>query len=172
MASQTDCSIEQCVLLCTPIVHPALDALCARYGVALTIVGAGAPLPGSHWGAPEAGIVGRELFVRGDTPIHSALHELCHVICMDEKRRSALDTDAGGTALEECGVCYLSILLADDFPGVGARRMMQDMDAWGYSFRLGSTQAWFRDDAEDAREWLYREQLIDANDKPTWQLRT
>jgi hypothetical protein len=31
---------------------------------------------------------------------------------------------------------------------------MADMDAWGYSFRLGSTRAWFEADAEDAREFL------------------
>ncbi len=28
------------------------------------------------------------------------------------------------------------------------------MDAWGYSFRLGSTRAWFEGDAQDARAWL------------------
>ena len=27
------------------------------------------------------------------------------------------------------------------------------MDAWGYSFRLGSARAWFEHDAEDARQW-------------------
>jgi hypothetical protein len=31
---------------------------------------------------------------------------------------------------------------------------MADMDAWGYSFRLGSTRAWFENDAEDARAFL------------------
>jgi hypothetical protein len=39
---------------------------------------------------------------------------------------------------------------------------MSDMDAWGYSFRLGSTQAWFEGDAADARQWLLRRHLIDA----------
>ena len=33
---------------------------------------------------------------------------------------------------------------------------MRDMDDWGYSFRLGSTEAWFEADAEDARAWLDR----------------
>jgi len=28
------------------------------------------------------------------------------------------------------------------------------MDAWGYSFRLGSARAWFENDAEDAIGWL------------------
>ncbi len=44
--------------------------------------------------------------------------------------------------------------MADQLPGVGRDRLMQDMDAWGYSFRLGSTRAWFEGDAEDARQWL------------------
>jgi hypothetical protein len=48
---------------------------------------------------------------------------------------------------------------------------MQDMDAWGYSFRLGSTRAWFEQDAADARAWLLREQLIDDAGQPTWRLR-
>jgi hypothetical protein len=37
---------------------------------------------------------------------------------------------------------------------------MADMDAWGYSFRLGSTRAWFEGDAEDAREWLEQRGLL------------
>jgi hypothetical protein len=28
------------------------------------------------------------------------------------------------------------------------------MDAWGYTYRLGSTQAWFEQDADDARAFL------------------
>jgi hypothetical protein len=28
------------------------------------------------------------------------------------------------------------------------------MDAWGYSFRLGSTRAWFEHDADEARVFL------------------
>ena len=32
---------------------------------------------------------------------------------------------------------------------------MADMDAWGYTFRLGSAHAWFEHDAEDAREFLH-----------------
>jgi hypothetical protein len=39
---------------------------------------------------------------------------------------------------------------------------MDDMDAWGYSFRLGSTRAWFEADAADARHWLERCGIIDA----------
>jgi hypothetical protein len=46
------------------------------------------------------------------------------------------------------------------------------MDAWGYSFRLGSTAAWFERDAEDARAWLLLHGLIDAAGTPTWRLRS
>jgi hypothetical protein len=46
------------------------------------------------------------------------------------------------------------------------------MDAWGYSFRLGTTQRWFAEDAEDARQWLRSRQLIDSLDRPTFTLRS
>ncbi|VAW82508.1 FIG01181932: hypothetical protein, partial [hydrothermal vent metagenome] len=109
-----------------------------------------------------AGLVGTQLLLRDDTPVHSALHEACHFICMTPDRREGLHTDAGGDYDEENAVCYLQILLAGLLPEVGRERMMADMDAWGYSFRLGSTKAWFERDAEDAREWLIEEGVIDG----------
>jgi hypothetical protein len=68
-------------------------------------------------------------------------------------------------------VCYLQILLADALPAVGRDRLMQDMDEWGYSFRLGSTRAWFETDAEDAQQWLQRHGVIRADGALTGQLR-
>lgn len=112
-----------------------------------------------------------QLMIRGDTPVHSALHEACHYICMDDARRAQLHTDAGGTDEEENAVCYLQILLSDQLPGMGRARMMSDMDAWGYSFRLGSSQNWFEQDADDARQWLLDHQIIDSQGQPTWHLR-
>ena len=149
-----------------------LARLLARYGIEVTAVAAGRPIPGSFWGDPEAGLIGSRLFVREDTPLHSALHEACHWICMDTARRATLHTDAGGGYDEENGVCYLQILLADLVPGAGRERLMRDMDAWGYSFRLGSTRAWFEQDAGDARAWLLAHGLIDAQDRPTFRVRT
>lgn len=140
--------------LCGHLPPGALEELFDRFGVTVVTVAEGAPIPGSYWGEPEAGLRGATLFVRGDTPVHSALHEGCHSIVMGPERRAQLDTDAGGEDLEECAVCYLQILLADHLPGVGRERLCRDMDAWGYSFRLGSTRAWFEEDAADAREWL------------------
>lgn len=129
-------------------------ALLAGYGLELVDIAPNAPIPGSYWGDEEAGLIGRRLYVRPDTPLHSILHEACHYICMDEERRAALHTDAGGDYDEENAVCYLQIVLADRVPGFGAGRCMRDMDAWGYSFRLGSAKAWFERDAEDAVEAL------------------
>lgn len=110
----------------------------------------GCEIPGSHWGDDEAGLIGQQIYARGDTPVHSLMHEACHYFLMDDKRRQALHTDAGGTSTEENAVCYLQICLASTLAMVGSKRMMQDMDTWGYSFRLGSTRAWFEQDAEDA----------------------
>ena len=137
----------------------ALHALLAGHGLHLVLLAADAPIPGSYWGEREAGLIGSELFARLDTPIHSVLHEAAHYICMDEQRRRDLHRDAGGDDAEECAVCYLQILLADALPGCGRERMWQDMDAWGYSFRLGSARTWFEQDAQDARQWLERRGL-------------
>ena len=142
-----------------------------RYGMQLETVAADAVIPGSFWGDTEAGLIGDRLLARADTPVHSVLHEACHYVCMDGARRNGLHTDAGGDYAEENGVCYLQILLADALPGVGRARLMADMDAWGYSFRLGSTRRWFGEDAEDARAWLQAHGLIDREDTPTWHLR-
>lgn len=149
----------------------ALRALFDRYGLRLCVVDEDAALPGSYWGAPEAGLVGRSLYVRPDTPVHSALHEGGHFICMDARRRAGLDRDAGGDHAEESAVCYLQVVLADELTGAGRERLIADMDAWGYSFRLGSTAAWLAGDAEDARHWLQRAGVIDAAGRPTGQLR-
>jgi len=149
----------------------ALRDLLSRLGLTLVIETRGEPVTGSFWGDSEAGIVAHKVFVRPDTPIHSLLHETCHTICMDEQRRAGLSRDAGGDDLEEAAVCYLQILLADFLPGVGRERLMRDMDAWGYSFRLGSTALWFASDADDAVAWLRSHGLIDNTGAPTFSLR-
>jgi hypothetical protein len=148
-----------------------LEPLLGAYGLSLAWEPPGVRIPGSYWADEEAGLVGASLHLRPDTPVHSVLHEACHFICMDEGRRRRLHTDAGGDALEESAVCYLQVLLAERLPGVGARRLMADMDAWGYSFRLGSTRAWLEHDAEDARAWLLEQGLIDPAGHPTGRLR-
>lgn len=152
-------------------VHEALTTLLSRFALVVESVPDEEPITGSFWGEPEAGLVGNRLYVRSDTPLHSALHEASHYICMTPERRAALHTNAGGDDLEESAVCYLQILLADALDGVGREQLMRDMDAWGYSFRLGSTARWFEDDADDARDWLREHRLIDADSQPCYRLR-
>ena len=150
--------------------YDALDRLLARYGLERRRVPEGDGSPGSFWGDAEAGLIGSEIFVRDDTPIHSVLHETGHYVCMTPGRRARLERDAGGDYAEEHAVCYLQILLADTLPAVGRARMLRDMAAWGYTFRLGSAAAWFERDAGDAQGWLRDRGLIDAGDHPTWEL--
>jgi hypothetical protein len=148
-----------------------LMGLLARYGLDLRQVGVGEDIPGSYWGESEAGLKGSTLFARLDTPLHSILHESAHFVCMTPERRVGLDRDAGGDDAEESAVCYLQLLLADALPGVGLEPTFLDMDQWGYSFRLGSTRAWFESDAGDARHWLLQHGLIDRSQRPTFSLR-
>jgi len=147
-----------------------IDLLC-RYGLSLKTVSAGQDIPGSYWGDEEAGLISNELLVRTDTPLHSILHEACHYVCLDQTRRTGLDTDAGGDYDEENAVCYLQILLSDHIESFGKKRMLKDMDSWGYTFRLGSAQAWFEKDAEDALAWLLQRNLINQQQQPNWTLR-
>jgi len=164
-------SLSNEIMRCGQLPVNALQNLLARYGLDVMPVAPHAPIPGSFWGDPEAGLIDQQLYVRDDTPVHSAMHEACHFICMDTSRRTKLHTDAGGHYAEENGVCYLQILLADYLPNMDKQTMMQNMDQWGYSFRLGSASAWFHQDATDAVAWLLEHGLINAHQQPTWQLR-
>jgi hypothetical protein len=150
----------------------ALSMLLDRYGLVLKVVDPGMEIRGSFWGDEEAGLVGNCLVVRGDTPLHSVLHEVCHYICMDKTRRGSLDTDAGGNYDEENAVCYLQLVLADKIPGFGREQMFSDMDTWGYTFRLGSARTWFEKDADDARSWLLSAGIISASGEPAFKLRS
>lgn len=157
---------EPAVLTCGELPTGALADLLAGFGIGVETVTAGAPIPGSWFGDPEAGIRGRTLFVRADTPVHSALHEACHLVLATIEGRGPIDADAGGGYDEEDAVCYLQILLAGRLPGFGRERALADMDAWGYSFRLGSAAAWFERDAGDARAFLAARGLVDEAGEP------
>ena len=137
-------------------------ALLGRHALQLHRVADGAAIPGSYWGEPEAGIIASDVYVRNDTPVHSMLHEACHLIVLPPERRALVHTDATDSVPEEDATCYLQIVLAGQLPGVGSARLMADMDAWGYTYRLGSTQAWFEQDAEDAKAWLVERGLLGA----------
>ena len=159
------------VLLCKQINAADLYSLVARFGLTINWVAESEAIPGSWFGESEAGLLTNQLFLRPDTPVHSALHEASHYICMDAYRRNNLNTNAGGDYAEENAVCYLQLILADFIPGFGRERAFNDMDEWGYTFRLGSSRAWFESDAEDARAWLREQKLIDTQYKPCWKLR-
>ena len=66
----------------------AFARLLARHGLALECVADGAPIPGSYWGESEAGVIGTPVHARADTPVHSLLHEACHLI-VAPRRKSA-----------------------------------------------------------------------------------
>ncbi|HEY5849276.1 MAG TPA: hypothetical protein VIT62_00700 [Lysobacter sp.] len=137
-------------------------ALLARYGLQLEVVGDGQPIPGSYWGECEAGLIGHSVYARGDTPVHSLLHEAAHLIVLPAQRRAQVHTDATDSIEEEDAVCVLQALLGDALPGVGRERVLADMDSWGYTFRLGSARGYFEHDADSAWQWLHERGLADA----------
>lgn len=172
-SSKIPCSEQatEQVLLVKDIELQQLTDLLSKYQLDLKLIEAGTVIPGSYWGDSEAGLIASNVYIRSDTPVHSLLHESCHYICMDEQRRSQLNTDAAGDFDEENAVCYLQILLANNLDGMGSARMMQDMDRWGYTFRLGSARSWFENDADETKMWLLNYQLIDSDETPTFRLR-
>jgi hypothetical protein len=158
------------VLLVNAVDRLELSLLLDKFGLELVLSAADAVIPGSFWGEREAGLIGSKIYARLDTPLHSVLHEGAHFVCMTTERRAGLHTDAGGDDAEESAVCYLQILLAKTLR-LGLPRICGDMDAWGYSFRLGSAARWFAADAEDARAWLRERGLIDAQGAVAYTLR-
>lgn len=148
------------ILLYKDCDQQALHGLLQALGLVVEVVAPGIKIPGSFWGDEEAGLIQSTIYIRNDTPVHSALHEACHFACMDDARRASLHTNAGGNSTEENAVCYLQILLSDVLPDVGREKMFSDMDSWGYSFRLGSTARWFEEDADDAIVFLQGKGLL------------
>lgn len=151
------------VLTLADVEFEDVAALLASYGLQLQRVADGEPIPGSYWGETEAGLIGNCVHARADTPIHSLLHEAAHLIVLAPERRAAVHTDATDSVEEEDAVCVLQALLGDALPGVGRLRVLADMDAWGYTFRLGSAQAYFDHDAETSWQWLAARGLIDPD---------
>jgi hypothetical protein len=134
--------------------------LLGLFDLELILVSAGEAIPGSFWGECEAGLIGSRVHARLDTPVHSLLHEACHLIVMPAERRASVHTDATDSVPEEDATCYLQLLLADHLEGFGFERACADMDQWGYSFRLGSARSWFEGDAEDALAFLQANGII------------
>lgn len=160
LSDQDRAALEATVMTCGEVDRGEFEVLLRSLEVEARWIETGAEIPHSHWGDREAGINGNTLFVRDDTPLHSALHEACHIACAHAEGRGDLDCDAGGEQIEEDAVCYLQIALAERLAGFGLARAQRDMDAWGYCFRLGCARRWFEDDAEDARAWLEQRGLL------------
>ena len=171
LQAKHDFGDSQEVMRLADVEMSSVSHLLSRYGLSLKTVESGCEIPGSYWGDEEAGLIGDELLVRTDTPLHSILHETCHYICMDKSRREGVHTDAGGDYDEENAVCYLQILLSDYIEHFGRLRMFRDMDRWGYTFRLGSARAWFEEDADEACDFLHELGLVDQHRQPTFSLR-
>ena len=162
LAAEAAPTTQSNVLLLRDINYVDVASLLARYGLHLQRVEDDAPIPGSYWGEPEAGVIASTVYARNDTPVHSLLHETAHLIVLPQERRIAVHTDATDSIEEEDAVCVLQALLGDALPGVGRDRTHADMDAWGYTFRLGSARAYFECDAESAWQWLDARGLINA----------
>jgi len=135
-------------------------ALLARYKLDLIQVENSEAIPGSFWGECEAGVIGHVVYARSDTPVHSLLHEAGHLIVLPEEKRAEVHTDATDSVAEEDAVCVLQAILGDELPGVGRERIWADMDEWGYTFRLGSAKAYFKNDAANAFQFLIDKQII------------
>lgn len=148
-----------------------LEAFIGRYNLKLEVVPPQFAIPFSFWGSPEAGRKLNVLYARSDTPIHSLLHESAHYVCMTESRRNSPAIHAYGTTLEESACCYLQLLWSKHLPPFTIEQHLLDMDHWGYSFRLGSADAWYHQDAEDAQQWLLEHDIIDRENNPTWKPR-
>lgn len=159
------------ILTCADIQLEQLKSVLGKYDLTIHLVDDNEKIPGSWFGEPEAGIIENNLYIRNDTPVHSALHESCHYICMAPERRKNLHTNAGGDYDEENGVCYLSILLSKHVENFSRERMFSDMDEWGYTFRLGSSKFWFEKDALDAFDWLVKNKIIDNYKNILWNIR-
>ena len=157
------------MLLLQHIDRFAVHGLLDRYGLQLQLVAPQEIIPGSYWGEREAGLIGDRLYARLDTPVHSVLHESAHFVCMSPERRSQLHTDAQGEVQEETAVCYLQVLMGDELKCYPRQQMFQEMDEWGYSFRLGSAALWFHLDADDARLWLAHHLITDQFGQLTFQ---
>ena len=162
LAAEAAPTVPGAVLVLADIGEAHVSALLSRYGLNFVRIADGQSIPGSFWGEPEAGLIGETVYARGDTPVHSLLHEAAHLIVLPADVRAAVHTDATDSIAEEDAVCVLQSLLGDALPGVGAARVLADMDAWGYTFRLGSARAYVENDAEAAWAFLQARGLVDA----------
>lgn len=151
---------EHGVLILSDIGFNAPTALLARYGWCWSYPGRPTH-PGSHWGDCEAGIIGNTVYARSDTPVHSLLHEAGHLIVLPPDHAPPYTPTPPIRYRKKDAVCVLQALLGEAL-GIDRIRIWADMDAWGYTFRLGSARAYTEHDADTAWQWLHTHGLTDA----------
>ena len=83
--------VQTGVLRVGDVEYAAIDNLANRYGLTVKSIADGETITGSFWGEPEAGIKGLSVFVRSDTPIHSMLHEISHIIQVGIENHGAVE---------------------------------------------------------------------------------
>ena len=147
----------------------ALAMLLARYGLELTLVAPQEVIPGSYWGDSEAGLIGHRIHARLDTPLHSVLHEAAHSICMTPERRAGLDTDAGGD--DAGGVRRVLSAGAAGRCAAGGRAASGCSATWtsgATASGWAAQQPGSNQDADDARAWLVKHGVLDAQCRVTY----
>ena len=84
---------------------------------------------------------------------------------MSPARRAGLDRDAGGDDAEECAVCYLQILLADELTALAARACCVTWMPGDIPFAWAAP-GWFEQDAADACVWLQSSGVVTEDLRP------
>jgi hypothetical protein len=62
-------------------------------------------------------------------------------------------------------------LLADEVEGYDQEQLLNDIDAWGYSFRMVSAHRRFTHYAEEVQKWLIDHNILNIHGELTWNLR-
>ena len=124
-------------------------ALLARYGLAARARRRRRADPRQLLGRTRSRPDRPRVHARDDTPVHSLLHEAAHLIVLPpERARRAYRRHRFGRGRRRR---LRAAVAARRRPARRRpRALMADMDAWGYTFRLGSARAYFERDAEDA----------------------
>ena len=89
------------MLLISDLSLNSIAALLGKFKLSVDLMPDDATINGSYWGEPEAGIVGNRVLVRRDTPVHSLLHETCHIVCMTPERRQRFKGDGNAEEIQD-----------------------------------------------------------------------
>ena len=114
------------MLLISDLSFDSVAALLGRYGLSVELIPNEQTINGSYWGEPEAGLMGDRVFVRSNTPVHSVLHETCHIVCMSPQRRLSFAGPAGNS---KCGTWMTGdTVFALEAPRAGLTKTPKTLD--------------------------------------------